>query len=194
MLSVMKKLIASIATSAVLVTGGATALAIAPATVAAAQEEPGPGGPGRPVPAGALILDKALDKLVAQGTITAEQADAVRAAVREEAAAAGLGRWQQHRELIQRAFSVAADTIGVDVETLQQAVRDGQTVGEVAAAHGVSQQAVIDALVAAGNDALDQAVADGRLDEAAAAELRERLPSGAERFVTFRAPTAPPGN
>lgn len=196
MLTPMKKLIASIATSAVLVTGGSTVVALAPATVAAAQEPPGPGQPGQPGPRppmapGALILDKALDKLVAQGTITEEQAEAVRTAVREEAAAAGLGRWQQHRQLIQRAFSVAAATIGVDVTTLQQAVRDGQTVAEVAEANGVDQQTVVDALVAAGNDALDQAVEDGRLSEDAAAALRERLPSGAERFVTFRAPTPP---
>ncbi len=41
-----------------------------------------------------------------------------------------------------------AEAIGIDVETLQEELRNGSTVAEIAEANGVDPQAVVDALVA----------------------------------------------
>ena len=43
---------------------------------------------------------------------------------------------------------MVAEAIGIDVETLQEELRNGSTVAEIAEANGVDPQAVVDALVA----------------------------------------------
>ncbi|HEY7565602.1 MAG TPA: hypothetical protein VIA81_11815, partial [Acidimicrobiia bacterium] len=70
----------------------------------------------------------------------------------------------------------AAAAIGIEVADLRSALRDGQSIAEVANANGVDPQAVIDALVAAFNVKIDEAVANGRLTEDQAAELKENAP------------------
>jgi len=90
------------------------------------------------------------------------------------------------RRLLAAAFETSAGVIGVEVDELRQAVAAGETVGEVATANGVDPQAVVDALVAAGEAAIDDAVADGRIDEARGEELEARLPDVAQRFVDHR--------
>lgn len=188
----MKKLIASLATAAVLGAGAIGIASVLPTAGAAAQESPDATAPsdGQWQRPGAVILDKALDKLVAQGTITAEQADAVRNAVRVEALDAGLQGGMRRHSIVARGFGVAADTIGIDPATLAQDVRDGQSIAEVAEANGVDAQTVVDALVTAGTNAIDEAVANGRIGEDAAAMLKDRLPEAAQRLVDFKPPTA----
>lgn len=148
---------------------------------------PGP-GPGR-----GRILDDALDELVANETLTEEQADAVRAEVAERVEALpgegrgpgpgpGRGHGPGHR-VLHEAFETAAGAIGIEVAELRDAVEGGQSVAGVATANGVDPEAVIDALVAAGEAALDEAVAEDRLDEDRAAEIRENLEERARAFV-----------
>jgi uncharacterized protein (DUF433 family) len=75
-------------------------------------------------------------------------------------------------------IEVAAETIGIEPSELLAELRDGSTIAEVAEAHGVDPQAVIDAIVAEQRERLDRAVEDGLLtqDEAdeRAADLEER--------------------
>ena len=82
-------------------------------------------------------------------------------------------------------LDVAADTIGITVEQLREALHDGQTLAEVAEANGVSRQALIDALVAAANAAIDEKVAAGALTaeegEARKAEAAERIAEMVDR-------------
>ncbi len=133
------------------------------------------------------ILRDALDGLVADGTLTQEQADAVVAAVKAEA-----GEYPRHPRLRHRilagAFNVAAETIGVSVDDLKAAVRDGKSVAEVAEENGVDPQTVIDAIVQAASDKLDEAVASGRIDEARADAIKAKLVDAATRFVNFTRP------
>ena len=65
-------------------------------------------------------------------------------------------------------ISTAAESIGIEPSALVQALRDGQTIAEVAQGNGVEASTVVDAIVAAGQARLDQAVQDGLLtrDEA----------------------------
>ena len=67
-------------------------------------------------------------------------------------------------------LEAAADAIGISVDELRTALRDGSSLAEVAAANDVDVQTVIDALVAEATAHLDEAVENGRLTEAEAAE------------------------
>jgi polyhydroxyalkanoate synthesis regulator phasin len=121
-------------------------------------------------------VSEALDELVADGTITQQQADAVDDALD----AARPERVHRHGPHWRAggpfggffAFEAAADAIGIDEEALRDALRDGQTIAEVAAANGVDAQTVIDAMVAAAQERVDEAMAnaDERL-----ADLEERI-------------------
>lgn len=72
----------------------------------------------------------------------------------------------------------AAQALGITAEELRTALRDGQTVAELAAANGTTEQAVTDASLAAAKTTLDAAVADGTLTQEQAdtvyAQLEER--------------------
>ena len=64
--------------------------------------------------------------------------------------------------------SVVAKAIGISEADLQTALQGGQTVADVAKAHNVNLQVVIDALVADGQAELDAAVKAGTLTQAQA--------------------------
>ncbi len=85
-------------------------------------------------------------------------------------------------------LDAAAKAIGIDSEELRTALHDGSTVAEVAQAHGVEVQAVIDALVADAQAKLDQAVTDGRLTEARATEIKANLPDRITAMVNGEGP------
>ena len=53
-------------------------------------------------------------------------------------------------------LEAAAEVIGISVEDLRTALQEGQTLAQVAEANGVDRQTLIDALVAAGNEQLDE--------------------------------------
>ncbi len=62
-------------------------------------------------------------------------------------------------------LDTAAEAIGIDVEALRSALDDGQTIAEVAAANGVSADAVIDAMVEAAEERLSAKVEEGRITQ-----------------------------
>jgi hypothetical protein len=72
-------------------------------------------------------------------------------------------------------LDVAAEALGITEDELHDALRDGQTIAEVASAQGVEVQAVIDALVAEATTRIDAAVADGDLTEEEATERKADL-------------------
>ena len=75
-----------------------------------------------------------------------------------------------------------ADLLGIDVEDLQAAFQQGQTLAEIAEANGVDVQTIIDAKVAEVTERLNAAVEAGRLT---AAEADEKL-ADLEAQVTTR--------
>lgn len=75
-----------------------------------------------------------------------------------------------------------ADLLGIDVEDLQAAFQQGQTLAEIAEANGVDVQTIIDAKVAEVTERLNAAVEAGRLT---AAEADEKL-AGLQAQVTTR--------
>jgi polyhydroxyalkanoate synthesis regulator phasin len=120
-----------------------------------------------------------LDDLVTDGTITSAQADAVAEHLAEYAFRGHFGR-RGHHLLV--GLEVAAEAIGIERSALIDALQNGQTIAEVAAANGVETQAVIDALVNAHQQMLDELVADGTIT---ADEAAERAATAAERITDF---------
>lgn len=80
-------------------------------------------------------------------------------------------------------LAAAAGAIGIRPAELLSELRDGRTIAEVAADHGVDVAAVVDAIVGALGDRLDAAVEDGWLTQAEADELAAELRDTATAIV-----------
>ena len=81
-----------------------------------------------------------------------------------------------------------ADLLGIDVEELQAALQQGQTLAQIAEANNVDIQTIIDATVATATERINAAVEAGRLT---AAEADEKL-ADLEAKVTARVNAAGP--
>lgn len=131
----------------------------------------------------------ALSGLVGDGSITQEQADEVAATLSE----AGLGRGGggggggggHHGP--GHDLAAAAEALGMSEEDLHTALEaDGATLAQVAEDHGVAVDTVVQALVAAEQERIAQAVADGRITQEQADERLADL----EQRITDRVQTA----
>jgi len=91
-------------------------------------------------------------------------------------------------------LDVAASAIGVTVDDLRTALQSGQTIAEVAQAHGVDPQTVVDALVADAQQHLDQAVAAGRLSQERADDIASHLSDQMTKLVNNLPPAGPDGS
>jgi hypothetical protein len=141
----------------------------APADARAAEDAPEMG----------TKLRETLQALVDDGTITAEQADAVTAHLVENRPERGEGGFGGgpggHRGGPGGMFGrggpgmgseALTELLGLTAEEIHTQLHDGTTLAEIATAQGVEVQAVVDALVAELDTRLDEAVANGRIDRA----------------------------
>lgn len=135
-------------------------------------------------------LSEVLAPLVDNGTINQEQADAVKAALLEAAPERPRGP----RGKGWFGLKTAAEAIGVEPRDLAAALRDGSTIAEVAAEHGVDVQTVIDAMVAEATERLNEAVADGRITEEQASRRLEGLTARITDHVNNGFPRGGPGH
>lgn len=130
-----------------------------------------------------FVID-ALQKLVDAGTITQAQSDAVAKALADAQPAGGPGgpgeRRGEHRG---PDLAVAAKTIGISESDLHTALENGQSVADVAKAHNVDPQKVIDALVADAKTHLADQVTAGRLTQAQADQISSTLTQRITDFV-----------
>ena len=172
----MRKTIAAIATAAIVLGGFSAALVVQSPDVASAQEVTAED----PEVAAPATIEEVLADLVTDGIITEEQSTQIATALQER-----IGEFRGHRGGFARGFKLetAAGVIGVEVEALADALRDGQTIAEVAEANGSSADAVIEALVAEMNTKLDQAVQDEKLTTERADEIRADAPDRIEAMV-----------
>jgi uncharacterized protein YidB (DUF937 family) len=83
------------------------------------------------------------------------------------------------RAVARAAVKDAAGVIGISPQDLMTELKDGKSVAEVATAHGVDPQTVIDKLTTDANARIDQAVANGKVTQekadAAKAKTSERV-------------------
>lgn len=129
-------------------------------------------------------LREALQPLVDDGTITAAQADAVVAQLKESLPERG-GRFGHggpgHRgggvfgHVLGEASDVVTGVLGIDTETLVTELRAGKSLADIATENGVEPQAVIDAIVAEATTQIDQAVTDGKIDADRAEQVKADL-------------------
>jgi len=81
------------------------------------------------------------------------------------------------------ALQTAATTIGVSPQDLIGQIRGGKTVAAVATEHGVDPTSVVNAVVTALTQQIDQAAAQGTIDATRAEQAKQKLPDRANRFV-----------
>jgi polyhydroxyalkanoate synthesis regulator phasin len=172
----MRKAIAAIATVAIVLGGFSVALVVQSPDVASAQEVESQ-DIGTTVPP---TIEDVLADLVEQGVITEEQSTQIAQALQER-----VGAFRGPRGRLARGANLAtvAEVIGIEVDALGGALRDGQSIAEVAEANGSSASSVIDALVVEMNTRLDQAVEDGKLTTEQADEIRADAPERIESMV-----------
>lgn len=169
----MRRSFMALAVSGALVAGLFAGAVIAEPSTAAAQETTEEGATAE-VP---TRVQDVLDDLVADGTLTAAQAEAVAEALAEIRPERGMRHGPGHRA--GHVFAEIADILGIEPEALRDAMVEGATIAELAADAGVTTDDIVAALVAQASDRLDEAVESGRIDDADAetklAEIEDRL-------------------
>jgi uncharacterized protein YidB (DUF937 family) len=153
-----------------------TTTTVAPATTAPAT---GAAKPARQ----SKIVTQALASLVADGTLTQAQSDAVQARLQETATTVRGERKANRKQKRQDLVTTAATALGISADDLKADLKDGKTLEQIAEAHHVDAKKVTDALVAEADKLIDQAVTDGRIDQARAATLKDRAATRIEKFV-----------
>ncbi len=134
---------------------------------------------------------KTLDSAVQQGSLTQAQADALTARVqagdvgvllggRGPGRPGGPGDKGMHGApgVPEAMFDAAAAKLGMTADELRTQLRSGQTLAQLAQAHNTTEQAVIDAALAAAKTKLAEAVTAGTITQAQAdaqyAQLQQR--------------------
>jgi hypothetical protein len=131
-----------------------------------------------------------IDEEVQEGDLTAEEANERKAGlearitrlVNEGPERGGPG----HRRGLK--LDAAAEALNLSVDDLRARLRDGRTLGQVAQEQNVDVQAVIDAMVAAATERIDEEVQEGELT---AEEANERK-AGLEERITRLFNEGPP--
>lgn len=90
-----------------------------------------------------------------------------------------------HRRTVARhVVEISAKTIGgITPQALVSDLRSGQSIAEVAQAHNVAPQGVVNALVRAGDARIGQAVNDHKLTQAQGSKIEEALPGAVTKLV-----------
>lgn len=189
----MKKSMVAAGLTAGLLGGGAAGAILGTSGVSGAQEttttvqaesntDSGSAAPtdsARPDPTARFT--ETLAPLVADGTITQAQADAVIAALAAAAPAGGRGGHGGPGEHGGgKSLDAAATALGITADELRTAIEGGQTIAQVAADKGVDVQTVIDAIVAERTTHLDEEVAAGDLTQE---EADQRLADATTRIT-----------
>ena len=118
-------------------------------------------------------LAATLTALVAKGTITQAQADAITAAANAAKAAADAARPAKPTSADHAArLALIATTIGIDSATIQTRLKAGETLAAIA---GAKKDALIAALVADETKRIDAAVTAGKLTAAQATTMKSTL-------------------
>ncbi|HWG92642.1 MAG TPA: hypothetical protein VNU66_00250 [Mycobacteriales bacterium] len=187
----MKKRASSLALTGVLGLAGLTAGVVVAPAVAVAQTS----GTSTTDAVSERVtrIAEALSGLVSDGSLTQEQADEVATVLAERMPHPGAGHGHGHGRGHGgpgRHLDAAAEALGISRDELRTALRDGQSLAEVAEANGVERQALVDALVAAASEHLDEQVAEGDLTQEQADERKAELAERVEEMVDRAGPPA----
>lgn len=129
-----------------------------------------------------------LEELVADGVIDQSQADEIESRLRErgEDACVGMILYQPGQ-----AINATADATSTEPRDVLRALRDGATLADYAAQYGVSEEQLVDAIMADSEAKAAELVASGELEQARADELllsiEERVTEGIHNTKEDRA-------
>lgn len=90
--------------------------------------------------------------------------------------------------------AVAAEALGMDRTALVAELNTGKTIADVAEAQAVALEEIVDAFIAQRADALNQAVADGRLTQAQADTMLAAMEASVTAQLSAPHPVTPRGN
>jgi len=87
------------------------------------------------------------------------------------------------REVARHVAGISAKTIGVTPRTLVGGLRSGKSIAQVAQAHDVAPQTVVNALVQAADTRIGRAVGNHKLTQTQGAEIEAALPGALTKVV-----------
>lgn len=156
-----------------------------------------PGNPSAPTPAArpdpTTELQKVLQPLIDDGTITQAQADKVIAAL---AAARPEGGPMGGRKMIGRGgfgLDAVATALGITAADVRTALQSGQSLADLAVSKGKTAQDVIDAIVAEATTKINAEVTAKHLTQANADKILAGLTTQVTAFVNNTPPAGGPG-
>lgn len=139
-------------------------------------------------------VNAAIAKAEADGKLTKEQADKARAEAPEHIAKFVDHKYDQRPPTTTRGpkaiafigdvFGVTREYLGISQRDLMTALRDGKSLGEVAAATaGKSRDGLVAAITSAANTRIDKARADGKITAEQATQLKADLSAAVTQIV-----------
>jgi polyhydroxyalkanoate synthesis regulator phasin len=198
---------AALGLAAGLAAGGAAGLVVAIPAVSGAQSTStttaestttAPTDTTRPDPG--THISAALAPLVADGTLTQEQADKVVSTLKDampQGRGGPGGPGGEHAGRGGPGLDAAATALGITADELRTDLQGGQTIAQVAASKGVGVQTVIDAMVAEAKTHLAAEVASGEHTQAEAdqklADLTQRITDSVNNGMPARGDHGPGG-
>lgn len=136
------------------------------------------------VAVGAILVSGGAYAAVAYASTPGGATPAATTSVGHTSRHAAHGWLKTHRkEIRKQGVAISAKTIGVTPKDLRVELRSGKSIAEVAGEHGVSAQSVVDALVSAADQKVNEAVSAKKLSSAHAAKIEARLPARITKAV-----------
>lgn len=137
-------------------------------------------------------FENRIDAAVADGRLTEEQAERMREHLESGDLPLLHGPWGGHgpgdgmglHHGFGGGLDAAAETLGLSEDELRDALRDGDTLADVAEEQGVSVDDLVRAMVDAARADLDQAVEDGRMTDTMRDSMLESLDERIRALVT----------
>jgi hypothetical protein len=147
-------------------------------------------------------LENRIDRAVEDGTLTKEQADAMKERIEADDFPLFAGPLLGHphrggfgfRMHGFRELDAAAAFLGVTEAQLRESLENGKTLAEVAKEKGKSVDALVNAVVAAATKRLDEAVEEGRMTKAQRDEIVDGLKAWTTDLVNGVRPAFPGRN
>jgi hypothetical protein len=97
------------------------------------------------------------------------------------------GRHPGRRAEVRReTVKVVTDTLGVSRQQLRDALKGGQTLSAYTTSLGKDPQTVVDALTKAADSRIDQALANGKIDQSRAETMKSKLPDRIDKLMSHQ--------
>ncbi|MGZ4804834.1 MAG: hypothetical protein ACXV5U_00495 [Ilumatobacteraceae bacterium] len=174
----------------------ATTDTTAPSGTTAPTDTTVPGTPAAPTtparPDQTAQLQKVLQPLIDDGTITQAQADKVIAAIVAARPSGPMGGRQILKGVGGFALDTVAKTLGITTDEVRTALKNGQSLADLAVSKGKTAQDVIDAIVTEATTKINAEVTAKHLDQATADKIIANLKTLATDYVNNTTPAGGP--